>query len=150
MITIERLAQYSKNDAADIGRLMAILTEKANGEPTDEKLLRNIIESPRHEQFVARNETGRIVGTATLSEVLGPFVGGGGRMAYLEEIVVDPEIRGAGIGGKLWDEMLAWCHERGIKRMEWTSNPSRKAVYDFYIKRGAYVRDTAFFRLEIE
>jgi GNAT superfamily N-acetyltransferase len=150
MITIERLKEYSETDAADIGRLMAILTEKADGQPINEQLLRNIIESPWHEQFAARDENGRVVGTATLSEILGPFVGGYGRTAYLEDLVVDPEIRGAGIGSRLWDEMLVWCRERGLKRMEFTSNPRRQAVYDFYLKRGAKVRDTAFFRLEID
>ena len=141
-ISIERLTAYSQKDAIDIGRLMPFLSRRMNDNPIDKKLLTQIIESPYHEQIVARM-AGRIVGTATLSIIMGPAVG---KQARLEGFVTDPKIRGQGIGSHIWDEVLIWCNERDID-LEFTSNPSRSAAHKFYLARGAEIRDTTTFHV---
>lgn len=142
-VSVERLTEYSFEDAAGIGRLMPFLSERLSSDPIPEDLLREIIDSPHHEQLVARLDS-RIVGAATLSLLMGPAAG---RAGYLEDFVTDPELRGRGIGDTLWTEMMQWCDEHGIG-LEFTSKPSRQAAHRFYLSHGAVVRDTTVFRVK--
>jgi GNAT superfamily N-acetyltransferase len=145
VVEIARLSKYSSQDAADIGRLMPTLSEELSSQPINEKSLREIISAPNAVQLVARLN-GKIVGVATLSTIYSLDVG---RNAYLMAFIVDPETQGQGVGGQLWNEMLSWCHDQGIKRLEFTSGSKREAAQHFYLKRGVKIKDTNFFRLEI-
>ena len=142
LVHIERLTTYNADDASGIGRLMPYLSQRMSNIPVHEALLTQIITSPYHEQIVARLGD-KIVGAATLSIIMGPAVG---KQARLEGFVTDPEIRGQGIGSRIWDEIMKWCDEHGVD-LEFTSNPSRKAAHDFYLARGAKVRDTTVFHV---
>jgi len=141
-VVIERLTKYSSEDAAGIGRLMPFLSESKHSAPMPEDLLTEIINSPYHEQLVARLNS-IIIGAATLSIVMGPAAG---RVGYLEDFVTDPEIRGVGVGHRLWDEMILWCQEHEIS-LEFTSKPSREAAHKFYLSHGAVTRHTTAFRV---
>jgi len=141
-IIIERLKTYSPKDAIEIGQLMPFLSERMSDTPIPQELLTEIIESPYHEQIAARMN-GKIVGTATLSLIMGPAVG---KQAHLEGFVTDPTVRGRGIGSQIWDEVLKWCNERNVD-LEFTSNPSREAAHNFYRARGAKIRDTTTFHV---
>ena len=142
-VAIERLTKYSFEDAVGIGRLMPFLSKSMGSAPVPEELLTEIINSPYHEQLVARLDR-IIVGAATLNILMGPAVN---RSGYLEDFVTDPEMRGSGIGGKLWDEMIAWCKERDIS-LEFTSKSSRTAAHSFYLGHGATIRDTTVFHVD--
>ena len=145
-IKIERLKKLSDADIDGINRILPNLTEHYDGRSVDQEGLTKIINSPLHEQFVARDQTGRIVGMATLTEVISIYHGS---VAYLEDIFVDPDAGKCGIGSMIWSDMLDWCRERGIKRMEFTCRPERIAATNFYIKHGCKIRKTNSFRLEI-
>lgn len=145
-MNVEILTQYSAEDAAAIGRLMPHLSDAFDGSPVPAALLRDIIASPYHDQLVARDEYGTIIGTATLTVTMGAAVG---RNAWLEDFVVDPAIQGAGIGGKLWDAMLDWCRSHEVHKLGFTSNPIRATAHAFYLKRGAEIRDTNYFKKAI-
>lgn len=146
-VTVETLSSYSFEDAAGIGKLMPHLSSRLGDEPIDEKILRDIIASPYHDQLVARDEAGTIIGTATLSITMAAGVGRG---AYLEDFVVSPHAQGAGIGSKLWSAMISWCEQKGAHKLDFTSSPSKKAAQHFYQKHGAVVRDTNHFRKTID
>lgn len=141
MINIERLTMYSEQDAIDMGKLMPVLSEKFSNQPINRGLLKEIIESPFHEQIVARLDA-RIVGCATLSITMGV---GAGRKAYLEDFVVDPTIQGQGIGGKIWEEITKWCTEQDL-RLFFTSSAEKEDAHRFYEKKGASVRNTTVFQ----
>ena len=141
MITVERLQAYTLEDAAGIGRLMPYLNQEFDGSPIDETHLRSIIDSPYHEQLVARIDS-RIVGAATLSIVMGAKMG---RKGWLEDFVSDPEAGIKGIGQAVWNEMGVWCVEHDID-LEFTSRPSRTAAHNFYHKNGAETRETTVFK----
>lgn len=147
VIVIESLNDYSELAAQEIGALLPHLDSSFDKGPVSRELLSAIIESPLHEQLVARGEDGRIVGIATLSIVFGV---GAGKTAYLNDFVVDPSIQGAGIGGKVWDAMIDWCKNNGASSLEFTSSPSKEAAQHFYAKKGAEVRQTNFFKKTIE
>lgn len=144
-ITVERLTEYTKFDAVGIGRLMPFLNDKLTSEPMAEDLLRRIIESPDHDQLVAKLD-GIIVGAATVNLLLGA---GMKMQGYLEDFVVDPEARGRGIGDKLWQAIIDWCREHGVD-LGFTSNPARVAAHRFYDSHGAEVRDTTVFHVSVD
>lgn len=139
-VVIERLTKYEPNDAAGIGRLMPQLASEFTNQPIDKTWLEQVIASPYHEQLVAR-QGDNIVGAATLSIVMGA---GMKKRGHLEDFVTDENIRGQGIGGLLWDDMMRWCKENEID-LEFTSRPSREAAHAFYLKHGAIVRETTVF-----
>ncbi len=141
---VERLGEFSEEDAAGIGRLMPFLSERLSIEPMDADILRDIIRSPFHEQLVARLE-GRIVGAATMNLLMGP---GTQREGYLEDFVTDPTVRGQGIGDKVWQEMVRWCEERGVN-LGFTSHSARQTAHRFYLNHGAQIRETTVFHVNI-
>lgn len=145
-MNIEILTEYSPADAVALGRLMPHLSDTFDGSPVPEALLRDIIASPYHDQLVARDKQGAIIGTATLTVTMGAAVG---RNGWLEDFVVDPTVQGGGIGSQLWDAMIDWCRTHGVHKLGFTSNPTRTAAHAFYLKRGAEIRDTSYFKKEI-
>lgn len=145
--TIETLSQYTEHDARAMGQLLTSLSDTFDGSPISEQTLRNIIESPFHDQLVARDETGTIIGMLTVSITIGAGVHRG---AWLEDFVVDRSTQGTGVGGKLWDALIEWCRAHDARKLDFTSKPTKVAAQQFYLKRGAVVRDTNYFRLTIE
>ena len=143
-VFVERADEYSADIAEAIGRLMPFLSKRSNGEPISEVTLRAIIESPDSEQFVARLE-GRVVGSAVLNTITGDL----GRNAWLADFVTDSEVRGQGIGDKIWQDMIAWCQEKGLKVLDFTSGIERTDEHSFYIAHGAQQRQSIAYRMEI-
>lgn len=141
-VTVEILTQFSPKDAAEIGHVLSFLSDRFDGSPVSEDILQSIISSPSHAQLVARNEVGTIVGSATLSLTLGA---GSGRNAWMEDFIVSPDTQGKGVGSGLWNTALIWCRSVGVKKLNFTSRPSRNVAQEFYLKRGATIRDTNCF-----
>lgn len=144
-VAVERLRVYSDHDAAAIGHLLSSLSSSFSGVPVPQNLLQEIITSPHHEQLVARDTQGYIIGTATLSLTIGA---GCGRKGWLEDFVTDPEVRHHGVGQALWDEMMVWCREHQVD-LHFTSNPTREAAHRFYMKNSAQIRDTTVFEKKV-
>jgi GNAT superfamily N-acetyltransferase len=145
MIEIERLESFTDQDIKDLAKLGDALFD-FDGK-IDARVLDFIVSHPdSHVQIVARSD-GRIVGAATLSIVSGALVAGNN--AYLQDFSVSSEIQGQGIGGKVWDEMILWCKENQVQRLEFTSRPAYANAHKFYEKRGATIRDTDAFKVDI-
>lgn len=140
-IYVERLASYNQIDADELGALMTHLSDTCDGRPIPREWLEKIIESAYHDQLVARCRD-RIVGAATVSLVMNVARGSTG---YLEAFVVDPSMRGKGVADMIWDELMSWCREHGVK-LEFTSNDARIAAHKFYVAHGATIRETTVFR----
>jgi ribosomal protein S18 acetylase RimI-like enzyme len=149
MSKVERLTEYSDELAAEMGRILTFVSSNHDGSPLSREWLEEVIKSPYHEQFVAYDDGGKVVGMATMSTV---FIPSKGRNTYLEEIVVDGSCQGQGIGGKLWNAIIEWSREQGARRLEFSasgnSEKKQKAV-DFYLHKGAIIHDTNFFRYEL-
>ncbi len=149
MIEIKCLDKYDKGVATEMGLLLTQLSSRYDGSPVGREWLEGVIESPFHEQLVAFDDAGKLVGMATLTVVMGAKIL---RNAYLEDFVVDAECRGQGLGTRMWKAMLGWAREKGCRRFEFTASGSeRKAgAVQFYLKMGAEIYDTNFFRVEID
>jgi GNAT superfamily N-acetyltransferase len=60
---------------------------------------------------------------------------------YLEDLFVQPEFRGLGIGKALLSEVAAFAVERGCRRMQWEVLDWNTPAIDFYSAMGAEFLD---------
>ena len=91
--------------------------------------------------FVARID-GRILGSLTLAFYRIPT----GTKAWIEDVVVDADARGHGVGAELNLAALAEAKARGAKDVSLTSRPSREAANRLYQRIGFQARDTNVYR----
>ena len=96
-------------------------------------------------QFVARDETGTIVGVSTLATFPIPT----GWRAWVEDVIVDEAVNGQGIGRQLTEAMLARARELGCTTVDLTSRPSREAANALYKKAGFVERETNVYRFDL-
>ena len=97
-------------------------------------------------QFVARDDSGRIVGVSTLAMFPIPTA----RRAWIEDVIVDESARGQRIGEVLTRAMVDAARAWGCKTVELTSRPTRKAANHIYKKLGFTVRETNVYRYDLE
>jgi glucosamine-phosphate N-acetyltransferase len=77
---------------------------------------------------------GRVVGFGSMT--LKAHLWHGGLIGWVDELVVDAECRGHGIGQKLLDRLETIAQENGCRAMELDSAFHRIEAHDFYEKRG--------------
>lgn len=94
--------------------------------------------------LVAR-EADRIVGMLTLVTFRIPT----GVRAWIEDVAVDAEARGKGVGEALSREAIRIAASRNARTVELTSRPKREAANRLYRKIGFEPRDTNVYRYTI-
>ena len=60
-----------------------------------------------------------------------------GRSIHLEDLVVNSDLRGRGIGKALYSEVIKYAVKRNVKRLEWVVLDWNKNAIDFYESSGA-------------
>lgn len=106
--------------------------------------LRAMIDSDSSVLFIARLD-GRIVGSLTLAVFRIPT----GIRAWIEDVVVDENARGHGVGEALNRAALAEAKRRGAKTVDLTSRPSREAANRLYLRIGFVARETNVYRYDL-
>ena len=106
--------------------------------------LRELIDSDSSVLFIARVD-GRIVGSLTLAVFRIPT----GIRAWIEDVVVDENARGHGVGEALNRAALAEAKQRGAKTVDLTSRPSREAANRLYLRIGFVARETNVYRYDL-
>ncbi|ODB86261.1 hypothetical protein A3195_11545 [Candidatus Thiodiazotropha endoloripes] len=91
-------------------------------------------ESESAEIFVVRNDNQGVVAMATLQLVVSTAEGG--LVAWLEDLVVDADHRGQGIGELLLSHINQWLENRGVKRVQLVADRDNRLALDFYKKQG--------------
>lgn len=111
--------------------------------PTSSELIQ-ITESLTTFLFVARysDSDNKIVGTSTLVIYRTPT----GLHARMEDVVVDENMRGKGIGEALSKAVLRQANELDVKSIDLTSRPLRDEANHLYQKLGFIKRDTNTYR----
>ena len=94
--------------------------------------------------FAARSGQ-EIVGLLTLAIFRIPT----GVRAWIEDVVVDNQARGKGVGDALNRAALAEAERRGAKTVDLTSRPSREAANRLYQRLGFKQRDTNVYRYDL-
>ena len=112
--------------------------------PISAQELEEIIESDTTVLFAARSGQ-EIVGFLTLAMFRIPT----GVRAWIEDVVVDNQARGKGVGDALNRAALAEAERRGSKTVDLTSRPSREAANRLYQRLGFKQRDTNVYRYDL-
>ena len=146
MIEVGPMTEYDGEIAEAMGRLRQQLSARHDGSPIVRETIEEMIESPYHDIIMALDD-GKMVGMVFVSIVMATL----DRNVYMEDLVVDAESRGQGVGGKLLEAVKEWGRQKGCRRLEFTSsNRDNKAgARDFYVGHGAKIRDTDFYRIEL-
>jgi GNAT superfamily N-acetyltransferase len=62
---------------------------------------------------------------------------------YLEDLFLDANLRGKGVGRAMMDDLVRLCREKGWSRLYWhtqESNSTARKLYDHYIKPDDHIR----------
>lgn len=116
----------------------------ASSTPISAQELEEIIESDTTVLFAARSGQ-EIVGLLTLAIFRIPT----GVRAWIEDVVVNNQARGKGVGDALNRAALAEAERRGAKTVDLTSRPSREAANRLYQRLGFKQRDTNVYRYDL-
>ena len=120
-------------------RLLGILfTQEADFTPDprkQERALRQILaHSDSGTLLVARQASGAVIGMVSLLYLISTACGG--RVALLEDLVVDPALRGGGIGQRLVDAAIAHAEAVGCHRITLLTDNDNHAAQRFYARAG--------------
>jgi ribosomal protein S18 acetylase RimI-like enzyme len=124
------------------GRLIPQLSSSAV--VLDRDALAEVIAAPCNTVLVARDRDhgGQVVGTLTLVIFRIPTA----VRAWIEDVVVDSNTRGRGVGEALTQQALRLASERGAQTVDLTSRSSREAARKLYEKVGFKLRDSNVYR----
>lgn len=128
----------TKNDVKAVHALIVELAiyERAEQEVSNtvDQLLRDGFgEDPVYELLVAETE-GKVVGMALWYTKYSTWKG---KCGYLEDLVIQADVRGRGIGKALFLEVAKACARRGYGRMEWQVLDWNEPAIGFYRSLGA-------------
>jgi GNAT superfamily N-acetyltransferase len=135
-MTTFTIARVAASDLDDLLPLMRAYCDFYSVSPSDEDLLglsRALIADPEREgvQFIARGADGVAVGFASLFWTWDTTEGG--RIAVMNDLYVDADARGGGVGTELIEACRAEARGRGARVLAWQTaldNTRAQAVYD--------------------
>ncbi|MDD3787367.1 MAG: GNAT family N-acetyltransferase [Petrimonas sp.] len=138
---IKQIKEVTDELVSAMATLVPLLAEKAKTPSFSD--LQQITTADGTFFFVAE-ENGVILGTLTLVTYRIPT----GKKAWIEDVVVEKNARGKGIGNLLLEHAMQFAAEQGIPKIDLTSNPTRVAANELYKKIGFQLRDTNVYRYE--
>jgi ribosomal protein S18 acetylase RimI-like enzyme len=138
-IGVETLREATAEAVECFARLLPQLSSSAP--PVTRASLQEIISCPTNTVLAARAD-GRLVGALTLVRIPIPT----GVRAWIEDVVVDTDTRGMGIGAALMAEAVRIATEAGARTIDLTSRPSRTSAIRLYERVGFVRRDSHVYR----
>jgi ribosomal protein S18 acetylase RimI-like enzyme len=109
--------------------------------------LEQIVNSEATTLLAARDpDAGAIRGLLALAVFRVPT----GMRAWIEDVVVDQDWRGRGVGEALTKAALSLAAQKGAQGVELTSRPSREAANRLYLRLGFQPRKTNLYHYKIE
>ena len=137
------IAKRVDNDLVVAFQRLIPQLSKSNPAPTKEQL-ESVVASDSSHILLAKLD-GVIVGSLTLVIFHIPT----GIRAWIEDVVVDAEARGKGIGEALNKFALSEAIRYGATTVDLTSRPSREAANRLYRRIGFEQRETNVYRYKI-
>ena len=144
MIRVETATEVDDELVDAFARLIPQLS--SSSPPPGQAELAQVMSQPGTFVLIARDDDGTIVGTTTLVTFRIPT----GMRAWIEDVVVDGDARGKGVGEALTTAALDSAREAGAKTVDLTSRPSREAANRLYQRAGFEQRDTNVYRYDLE
>lgn len=127
--------------AADIPALSDLLSvlfaqevEFTPDEKAQQKGLAAIINHPEIGSIVVARQQGQVIGMVNLLFTISTALGG--KVALLEDMLVSPAGRGAGVGAKLLAEAIAFARAQDCKRITLLTDRSNESAQRFYARQG--------------
>ena len=142
-VEISRADSVTDDLVAAFARLIPQLSSSSPAPTADE--LSEIVDAADSVLFVARLD-GCVVGSLTIAFYRIPT----GLKAWIEDVVVDGDARGNGIGEALSRAALDEARRRGAKNVSLTSRPSRESANRLYRGIGFETYDTNIYRYELD
>ena len=143
MFTI-RVAENADADLVEAYKKLTPQLSSSSPAPSKRELSA-IIKSDSATVLVAEDESGTILGSMTLVVFRIPT----GVRAWIEDVVVDTEARGMGIGQALNEYAIKLAEQAGAKTIDLTSRPSRESANRLYQRLGFVARETNVYRYSI-
>ncbi|CAM4336859.1 GNAT family N-acetyltransferase [Zobellia roscoffensis] len=141
-MTIEILHKFNLNDQVqqEIQDLYKQLNDKNKQRP-----LHQILQDDNHVVFAACKHEGHIIGIALLAtyKVISGYRG------LIEDVVVNSEHRGKGIGRKLMQKLLAEAEHLNLDEIILFSGHHRTAAIKLYKSLGFTTRESGVYNLKI-
>ncbi|HEY75326.1 MAG TPA: GNAT family N-acetyltransferase [Thermoflexia bacterium] len=127
----------AESDGPQLYRLIAQLQRLAKVEVVPEaqfrRQLRRALADPRFRAFVVE-ESGVVRGVITLW--LRENLFHGGRVALIDELIVEEGSRGRGIGGRLVEHVVEHCTRLGCTEVEVSTEADNLEARAFYARHG--------------
>ncbi len=134
-MSIETVTEVTQEVQDALQRLVPQLSVR---KPPSHNELLALVRSESSSLLVARAGDASIVGMACVATYRVPT----GIRAIIEDVVVDEEARGQGIGEALTRACLNLARSRGAGAVTLTSNPAREAANRLYLRMGFTLRET--------
>ncbi len=141
---VEKATEVTDQLMAAMARLVPQLSS-SNPAPTHAQL-QEMVSAPAITLLLARNDADEIVGTLTLAMFRIPT----GLRAWIEDVIVDGNQRGQGIGETLTRHALMVAKAAGATTVDLTSRPSREAANRLYQRVGFERRETNVYRYYLQ
>jgi ribosomal protein S18 acetylase RimI-like enzyme len=129
-----RIVRAGLGDLPRLVELLGYLFEQESDFKPDRRKqkagLKAILRNPKIGCLWVAKRSGRVVGMVSLLYTVSTAEGG--RVAWLEDLVVDPSYRGRGIGKSLLRFVIAYGRKKGLKRITLLTdmdNRKAKALY---------------------
>jgi len=142
-VKVELVRASSAELVEAMGRLVPQLSSSAS-DPTESEV-RALVDSESAFLLLARSEANEIVGMLTLLLVRIPT----GLRAWIEDVVVDEQARGAGVGSALVSEAISIARAEGARTVDLTSRSDRAAANRLYERLGFARRETNVYRFDL-
>ena len=144
MVTIEEATTVSDELVEAFVRLTPQLSSSNPPPPRED--LDAIVTSEASTLLIARDDDGTILGSLTLAMFRIPT----GLRAWIEDVVVDGDARGKGVGALLNLHAIEVAKNAGCRTVDLTSRPSREAANRLYQRLGFVARETNVYRFSID
>lgn len=140
-VTIDRLKDSDKTDWRRLYDGYAAFYKMPMTDETAERVWGWLHDAEHvQEALVARDATGRVIGLAHFRAMPSPLRGA--YAGFLDDLFVDPDVRGSGAADKLLDALNAIAAERGWPVIRWITadnNYRARGVYDRKATRSMWI-----------
>jgi len=124
----------------DYATLILLFQEFAHFEKLPEKMTNTVEQMLAEKEFltglVAVNPENEILGYVTYFFGYYTWIG---KSLYMDDLYVRPDFRGAGVGTKLINEVIAFAKAENCKKLRWQVSEWNQPAIDFYKSLGANV-----------
>jgi|SRR5581483_6711575 len=142
-IVIKRIQRFSPKLLEDLNKLLLQLS--SSGFQMDKRHIKAVLKNKRT-YVICLYDGQRVIGTATLVD----FYQIRNHKGYIENVVIDEQYRGRGLGKKLIGYMIELAKELKLDKIELKSEPRRTVANILYREMGFTLREVNYYDLDLE